>query len=109
MKKADYYGSLFRNAFKKYIRENSLTTDYPTSFGCNDEEAHYGIFDLPPDYVHGLRLLQDGPEYRAKPVLTARIGSDGHAYVEETEYTDIYMRRGGEIRTVTKDSERIAV
>jgi hypothetical protein len=109
MKKLDFYENLFRNAFKEYLRENALITDYPTSFGCNKEEAHYGIFDLPADYVHGLGLLQDGPEYRAKPVLTAYIGSDGYAYVEETEYTDIYMRRGGEIRTVTKDSERIAV
>jgi len=84
---------LFRQAFFKYMFDNQLSTDYETSMGWNNEEAHYGVFDMPPGYVpFADGAMHCNPEYRAKPVLYARMNGDGSVSVEETEYTDKYMR-----------------
>ena len=85
--------NLFIKAFNQYIGEHFLFTEYETSLGWNNEEAHFGVFEMPPGYV----AFSDGkmhcdPEYRVKPVLIARIGHDGRVIVEETEYTNKYMK-----------------
>ena len=84
---------MMAQAIKNYISEKDLFTEYETVTGLGDDWSYYGVFDMPDDYDPKLGLMQDGPEYRPKPVLIARIGRDGYAYVEETEYTDKYMNR----------------
>ena len=88
----DKHYSLFRSAIERYMDDNNLRTDYEKSFGWNNEEGRLAVFDVPSGYDHDCGLMND--DYSCtKPVLVARIDHDGYAYVEETEYTDKYMRR----------------
>ena len=86
MSKNKYDDNLI-SAIKKYIKINAMQTSYRTTFGYGIKRVRFGVFD-PPDN----RML-DSPEYRAKPVLVAYMNPDGSISVEETEYTDKYMKR----------------
>lgn len=83
---------ILRQAIRDYISEKELFSEYETVSGGNSESVYLGVFDLPDNYDSSLGLINDGPEYRAKPVLIARMGIDGYAYVEETEYTHKYLQ-----------------
>ncbi|MDR3122115.1 MAG: hypothetical protein LBU58_12410 [Clostridiales bacterium] len=85
-------------AIDQYIAEHELQTDFETIRGLGGGRnilpyADYAVFDPPP----GARPEpgtpgSDGPEYRGKLVLIARLQPDGSITVEETEHTDKYMR-----------------
>ena len=84
--------SKYKKAFAKYLNENNLTTNFEKSMGWNNEEAHLGVFDLPPNYIPFKDgYMHCGEEFRAKPVLTGIMNPDGTVTVKETEYTKKYL------------------
>ena len=82
---------LFRTAITEYAKDKGLHTVYQTSFHYNADYGSLGVFDPPADCDPSLGLLQDGPEYWAKPVLIARLDKTGKVFVETTEYTAKYL------------------
>lgn len=82
-----------RQAIKDYINAHDLRTAYRTTFAIGLSDIVFGVFDPPADYDPSLGLMQDGPEYRAKPVLIARMDKNGLITVEQTEHTMKYLVR----------------
>ena len=90
MSKTKNYGVL-KSAIEDFLEFNQLNTDYRSSFAWNPQSMVLAVFDPPADYIPNSGLLQDGPEYRAKPVLYAYMNPDGTVRVEETEFTQKYL------------------
>jgi hypothetical protein len=79
-------------AIRAHRQKFRLTADYDGVMGGNAEWAYWGLF-VNPDARPELGLYQDGPEYRAKPVLIASYREDGSIQVEETEDAKKYLHR----------------
>ena len=80
-----------KSSILEYLDDKELKTEFETVFGGGINDMYFAIFDPPADYDPCLGLLQDGPEYRGKPVLWAYMNPDGTVRVEETEFTEKYL------------------
>lgn len=85
------YEAMLKTAIDDYMVMNGLCTDYRCHFGTGHHYVGLAVSDLPADYDPELGLMQDGPEYRLKPVLYAYLNPDGTVRIEETEFTNKYL------------------
>ena len=81
---------ILKQAIEKYMFDNKYTTEYEASFSGGLDFGVLAVSDPPADFNPSLGLLQDGPEYRLKPIFVAYLMPDGTIDVRETEFTQRY-------------------
>ena len=86
------YYQKYRPAIDAYLKTHNLYSDYVVGFGWTKEYGQLSVFDIPEDFDYKAGLKNDNNEY-TKPVLIARVNSDGDVIVLETEYTHKYLKK----------------